>query len=378
MGREVTRRIALAGSLAALLAAATLAPAPGGASLAQELRTRPRRAAGQQPAPPAAPAPAARPDSGKQDTSSAADDEVIKVTTSEVLLPVTVRDAAGALVTTLRREDFRVWEDGIEQPLNALDLRQVPVDVALLVDSSSSVATNLEDFRRAVDEFAAQLGPDDRVCLVKFDDRVELLQDWTRNRQQLRRALARIQSGMFTRFNDALFLSAREQLKPSTTRRRAAVVLSDGVDSGRGDASADDALRAVLVSQASVYVISNTEILRRKKLAELDTLLSGDAASVRFNAVRIDGLRQGLRVLDASEERLKLICSTTGGRFYRPDTFEALESLYRQIAEELRHQYALYYNPLEKTRDGRFRRVRVAVSDPKMSVAARVGYFAQR
>src|SRR5689334_24409406 len=84
-------------------------------------------------------------------------DDVISVSTSEVLLPVTVRDAGGKLVTTLTRENFRVFEDGREQPLSDLALRQVPVDVVLMVDASSSAAANLDDFRRAVEGFVSNL-----------------------------------------------------------------------------------------------------------------------------------------------------------------------------------------------------------------------------
>ena len=82
-----------------------------------------------------------------------------------------------------------------------------------MIDTSSSVATYLDDFSRAVEEFAQKLGPEDRISLIKFDDRVELVQDWTQSRFQLRRALRRITPGMFTRFNDALFLAAHEQLQ---------------------------------------------------------------------------------------------------------------------------------------------------------------------
>ncbi|PYS92865.1 MAG: hypothetical protein DMF64_07725, partial [Acidobacteria bacterium] len=207
----------------------------------------------------------------KADPSSAQkidEDEVIRVNTSEVLLPVTVRDAAGRLVSDLTRESFRVFENGREQPLNDLALRQVPVDVALMVDASSSAAANLDDFRRAAEEFAARLAPEDRISLVKFDDHVELLQDWTTSRVQLRRALRRINGGMFTRFNDALYLAAREQFQ-NPQRRHAVVVLSDGIDSGRGQTTLEQALRALLEAGATVYVISNTEIERAHKQAEL-------------------------------------------------------------------------------------------------------------
>jgi Ca-activated chloride channel homolog len=305
------------------------------------------------------------------------DDEVIRVSTSEVLLPVTVRDAGGTLVTNLRREDFRVFEDGREQPLSDLALRQVPVDVALLVDSSSSVAASFEDFRRAAAEFARQLGAEDRFCLVKFDDRVELLLDWTRSELQLRRALRRLTSGVFTRFNDALALAAREQFPPSR-RRRALVVLSDGVDSNRGASTHADALRSLLEAQVAVYVISNTEIERARKRAELDSLLAAGAAAARFNELRIGDLRESLRVLDRSERELETLAGATGGRLYKPTEFAALETVYQEIAEELRRQYALYYTPAGGAGDGRFRRVRVEVAGRGYRVSTRAGYFAPR
>jgi len=115
--------------------------------------------------------------------------EVISVQTTEVMLPVTVRDAAGRLISDLTRKDFRVYEDNWPQPLSDLALRQVPVDVVLMVDSSSSAVANLDDFRRAAEGFASRLSADDRISLIKFDDRVELLQDWTKSRFQLKRAL---------------------------------------------------------------------------------------------------------------------------------------------------------------------------------------------
>src|SRR5689334_16024076 len=155
--------------------------------------------------------------------------DVISVNTTEVMIPVTVRDASGRLVNELTRNDFRVFENDRMQPLSDLALRQVPVDVVLMVDASSSVAANIDDFRRAAEGFATKLDSDDRISLIKFDDRIELLQDWTKSRFQLHRALGRIEPGMFTRFNDALLLAAREQFG-ETKSRRAVIVLSDGID----------------------------------------------------------------------------------------------------------------------------------------------------
>lgn len=303
-------------------------------------------------------------------------DDVISVNTAEVLLPVTVRDYAGQLVTSLTQKDFRVFEDGAEQPLSDLSLRQVPVDVVLMVDASSSVSDNLDDFRRAAEGFAAHLSDEDRISLVQFDDRVLLLQDWTKSRNQLRRALRRVTPGIFTRFNDAMLLAARDQL-PRANARHAIIVLSDGIDSGRGT-SFDAALRAALQSQTTVYVISNTEIERARKQAQLSTLLAASGAAVRFNELRIGDLRLGLEALDASERNLTQLTGATGGRLYKPRSFDDLERTYAEVAAELRHQYALYFSPSNKKRDGGFRQVRVETTDRKHSVTARIGYFAPK
>lgn len=306
--------------------------------------------------------------------------DVISIETTEVMLPVTVRDANGRLVPDLTRQDFQVFEEGNEQLLTDLALRKVPVEVILMVDASSSVAANIEDFRGAVEKFAAQLNSDDRFSLIKFDDRVELLQDWTKSQFQLHRALTRIKAGMFTRFNDALMLAAREQFGPERAfqSRRAIIVLSDGIDSGRGDTTHEAALQSLLEAQVTVYVVSNTQISRLKKRAELDSLLGGSEPAVKFNQLRIDDLREGLRALDQSEQRLAQLSEMTGGRLYTPRSFSDLGSVYHQVAEELRTQYAIYYIPLNKTRDGSFRRVNVKTTNGAYHTSTRIGYFVPR
>ena len=303
--------------------------------------------------------------------------DVISVNTSEVMLPVTVRDSSGRLVSDLTRRDFRVFEEGREQPLSDLALRQVPVDVVLMVDASSSVAGNLDDFRRAVEGFATRLAPEDRISLIKFDDRVELLQDWTQSKFQLHRALNRIQAGMFTRFNDALLLAAREQFA-STKSRRAVIVLTDGIDSGRGNTTFEVALQGLLRTQVTVYVVSNTAIERAAKKAELDELTRGTDSEQRFNQIRIDDLREGLRVIDFSEERLSQLTTATGGRLYKPASFDELDATYAEVADELRRQYSLYYTPLNRERDGSFRRVSVETATPAYHATTRIGYYAPR
>jgi VWFA-related protein len=301
-------------------------------------------------------------------------EDVISVNTTEILLPVTVRDHTGRLVPNLTRKDFRVFEDGAEQPLNDLSLRQAPVDVALIVDASSSVADNLDDFRSAAEDFASYLSPEDRLCLIQFDDKVTLLQDWTRSMVQLRRALRRIAPGMFTRFHDAMLLASRDQA-PRSDARHAIIVLTDGIDSGRGS-TFDAALRAALQSQTTIYVISNTEIERARKQQELETLLTASESAVKFNKLRVDDLRMGLEALDASERNLDALTSSTGGRVYKPTRFTDLQRTYAEVAQELRQQYTLYYSPINPSRDGKFRRVRVETNTPSHRISARIGYYA--
>ena len=321
--------------------------------------------------PDAPPPPKLRP--AKQSQQEVDPGEVISVDTTEVLLPVTVRDQSGQIVTGLTPKDFRVFEDGIEQPLSDLSLRPVPVDVVLMVDTSSSVIGNLDDFRRAVVGFAEHLAPDDRLSLIQFDDRVRLLQDWTTNRVQFRRSLNRVVPGMFTRFNDAVMLASHEQFQGTNTRR-SIIILTDGIDSGRGGTFAA-AARAALEAQVTVYVVSNTEIERAKKQTELSALLSAPDASVRFNQLRIDDLRLGLAALDGSEKNLVNLTNATGGRLYKPDSFDDLSRTYAEVASELSHQYAIYYKPNNKTRDGRFRRVVVQTIEARYRVSARTGYY---
>ena len=325
------------------------------------------------PAATATPTPTPSPNQSEQEIDP---DDVISVETTEILLPVTVRDADGEFVSGLTRTDFRVFEDGLDQPLSDFSLRQVPVDAVLMVDASSSVAQNLDDFRKAAEGFAAHLAADDRISLIQFDDRVLLLQDWTKSLVQLRRALRRVAPGMFTRFNDALLLAARDQ-KPRASARHAIIILTDGIDSGRG-ATFDTAMRAALQSQTTVYVVSNSAIERGKKEADLSALLSGSNSEVRFNDLKIGDLRLGLAALDASERNMDQLTSATGGRLYKPASFNDLEKTYEEVAEELRHQYALYYSPLNRKRDGAFRRVKVETKNPSFRVAARVGYFAPK
>jgi len=298
------------------------------------------------------------------------DSGVIAIETSEVLLPVTVRDSAGQFVTDLKAEDFTIFEDGTQQPITSFALKRMPVHVVLLIDTSSSVTRELEDFKEAAWRFISRLDADDKVCLIRFDDVVELVQDWTVSRNALKRALNRLQTGMFTKFNEALYLAAHEQLG-KVKGRKAIIVLTDGIDSNRGSVSQERAFRTLVEEEAPVYVVSKTRIQGRADREELAYYQK----SPSLNQLRIDGLKLALAQLETSERQLTRIAEETGGRIFLPESFDNLDDAYQQVADELRSQYVIFYTPTNSTRDGSYRAVRVKVKQPGYHATTRFGYY---
>lgn len=305
---------------------------------------------------------------------STPNEETIAIDTNEVLLPVTVRDSAGQFVPNLKASDFSVSEDGVPQPITSFALKRMPVNVVLLIDTSSSVTKELEDFKAAALEFAKSLDPQDRLSLIKFDDKVELVLDWTTSRPALRRALNRLTTGMFTKFNDALYLAANEQLK-SVSGRKAIIVLTDGIDSNRGYISSAQALRSLVEAETPVYVVSKTLIQRR--VEEREAAVYEQESKSAYNKIKLDGIKMSLAALNRSETQLTRIAEETGGRLFLPQSFDELSAVYQQVADELRSQYVIFYTPQNAARDGSYRAVRVKVSCPHCHATTRLGYYAR-
>ncbi|MGH9939493.1 MAG: VWA domain-containing protein, partial [Blastocatellia bacterium] len=300
------------------------------------------------------------------------DDAVIAIDTAEVLLPVTVRDSTGQFVTDLKVEDFIILEDGSQQPISSFALKRMPVHVVIMMDTSSSVAREIEDFKEAAWRFINQLSPEDQFSLIRFDDEVELVQDWTASRNALKRALNRLRTGMFTKFNDALYLAAREQLG-KIKGRKAIIVLTDGIDSGRGAVSSERAFRTLVEEETPVYVVSKTLIQSRVERDELEYFEKTSSSSV--NKLRIEGLKMTLAQLETSERNLTRIAEETGGRVFLPASFDDLGAAYQQVADELRSQYVIFYTPTNSNRDGSYRAVKVKVKQPGYRATTRFGYY---
>ena len=309
----------------------------------------------------------------RQDRHRKSDDEaVIAIDTAEVLLPVTVRDSRGQFVTDLKAEDFTIFEEGAPQPISSFALKRMPVHVVIMMDTSSSVTHEIEDFKDAAWRFINQLPPEDEFSLIRFDDEVELVQDWTTSRNALKRALNRLRTGMFTKFNDALYLAAREQLG-KIKGRKAIIVLTDGIDSGRGSISTERAFRTLIEEETPVYVVSKTRVQSRVDRDELAYYEKASSSSI--NKLRIEGLKMTLAQLESSERNLTRIAEETGGRIFLPESLDDLGDAYQQVADELRSQYVIFYTPTNSTRDGSYRAIKVKVKQPGYHATTRFGYY---
>lgn len=289
------------------------------------------------------------------------------------MVPVTVRDEAGVPVGGLSADKFFVYDNGERQELTSFNRQRIPARIVLLLDASGSVFSRMSFIRKAAKGFLNGLLPEDRVCVMQFADRVELLQDWTAGSDTagLLKALEwRYHPGQATTFYDGLYLAAQEQLS-RVEGRRIVVLLTDGIDTAeRKRASLSDAVSAIRRTEASVYVISLTESLR----TALKTQDSGWFGRV-FGGADAKQLARYRRLIDDAEQSLALIAKETGGRMFLPVKDEELGPAYLSIAEELRTQYILTYKPRKRAAAGEYRRLRVLVSPGGYEVNAREGYL---
>jgi Ca-activated chloride channel homolog len=317
----------------------------------------------------------ARGQSGRRvlEPTGAQEEDVLRIKTEEILLPVTVRDAAGAPVGGLGREKFLVFDNGVRQEIASFNRERVPANIVLLLDASGSVFSQMRFIREAAKRFMEGLLADDKVCVVQFADRVELLQDWTpaTNLSALAKSLDwRYHPGLRTTFYDGLYLAAREQLS-KVEGRRIIILLTDGLDTaGKQRASYADALNAVRRVDAGVYVVSLTAFLR----SQLEKKAGTSKIRRMFSGYDPREVARFLAMIDESEKLLEGLAARTGGRVFYPLKDDDLAPAYQAIAEELRTQYIITYKPQPRAPAGEYRRVRVLVLPGDFEVATREGY----
>lgn len=305
-------------------------------------------------------------------------DETIRLRAEEVLLNVTVIDPYGRQATDLRKDEFIIAEDGIRQQIAGFATSYVPVSVVILLDGSGSVAGQIESLRTAAIRFVKELGPEDKVSIIEFHATVELIQDWTSNRDDLLHAISwRFRPGMIrtkegrsipasTSLYDALYLAAQEQLT-KVRGRKAIILLTDGLDTS-SKVTYDQALAAVIRSNAVVYVVSKARYFineANRLRGPLGRILGGGAAADSYVAQ-----------MEQAERLMSNLAARTGGQILSPLEDKDLEEAYGRIARELKNQYVITYVPKNEERDGRLRRIQVFLTRPGYTARTRDSYYA--
>jgi VWFA-related protein len=315
------------------------------------------------------------------------ENDVVRVDTTLVTVPVSAVDRQGRFVPNLKKEDFKLTENGVEQPIAYFEPAEKPFTVALLLDTSASTHFHLDEIREAAIEFAKQLRPQDRVLVVSFNDEVLLLTEATNDLNLIESVIeVNANTGSSTRLYDAVDLTIRERLN-AIKGRKAIVLFTDGVDTSSQQASYQSTLREVEELDALIYPIQydTSDYLRAMQGTVPVTVVTtqrgifGTRTSQQTYNVPVNG---GVALpgtskadYDRADQYLHGLADKTGGRLYQANDTKQLADAFSRIAEELRRQYTLgYYSKNSSVADGDRRQIRVRVNQPNVAVKARDSY----
>ena len=274
-----------------------------------------------------------------------AEDDVVRVDSELVILNVTVTDKQRHYVHKLRRPDFKVFEDAREQSISLFSVEETPFAAAILLDTSGSMETRVTLARAAAIRFLGGLREEDVASVYHFGSAVEQLQDFSPGRDLPPMAYGLNAKGM-TALNDAILRAAKD-LSQRPEKRRAIIVLSDGLDT-KSDASADKALNAALGVNASIYTVDMIDPM----------------------TAAVDRMRAAGALKNFANKSGGLYVSSTGG--------QALDEAFSEILQELSNQYTIGYRPTNRTRDGRWRKIELKLSRPELVTRTRDGYRAPK
>jgi VWFA-related protein len=276
-----------------------------------------------------------------------------------VALNVVVTDSAEKFVSGLAQTDFAVFEDGVQQDVSFFGSAEVPLDLAILLDTSASMTDKLETAQQAAIGFVSSLRPDDRVTVIDIKDATKVILPMTDDVSSARNAILATKARGGTALYNGTYLALKEMTKMrrgnGDVRRQAIVVLSDGADTA-SLLGYEDVLDLAKESGIAIYTIS----LRSKS----DLLRAS---------------RSGQRYFSQSDFGMKALAQETGAKAYFPSDISELAGVYSSIADELANQYALGYTSKNPKKDGAYRRVIVRVTDkPGVRTRTRTGYLAAR
>ena len=357
-----------------------------------------------------------------QQSVAAQQTTTLHVQVREVVLPVTVRDKKGSLVTSLQKSDFTLTEDGRLQTIKSFGREtNLPFRLGLLVDTSHSLSGAIENERKAAGKFVDQMlpaepkaGPEsgkDEAFLLHFDREVELLEDFTASREKLHHELEdmgpsrgkrddaqgpetsddnreRPRGGRGgTQLYDAIFLASDDLMKPKDGRK-ALVVFSDGVDRGSKD-TLNDAVDAADRANVAVYTIYFKGEQERGEGGGFPGsggrrggmggggYPGGGGGGYPGGGGGRRGGGGGQREPEVDGKKImEKIATRTGGRYFEAKKKDELEQIYGQIAEELRGQYLLTYTPDVVDKEGGFHKIALKASKDDLTVVTREGYYA--
>jgi Ca-activated chloride channel family protein len=270
-----------------------------------------------------------------------------------VSLNVTVTDPAQKYVVDLNEDDFQVFEDGVKQDVTLFNRTNLPIALALLVDTSASMESRLPIAQEAAIGFARKLRPQDLAEIIDFDSRVIVLQNFTNKAAELEAAIRKTSAGGSTSMYNAIYIALKDLKKavatnPDDIRRQAIVVLSDGEDTS-SLLPFEEVLDLAKRSETAIYAIG---------------LRSAESSS------------SGSKGFREAEFVLRQLAQETGGRSFFPTQVADLNGIYGQIAEELSSQYTVGYTSKNPKRDGAWRRVVVRVNRTGAIARTKQGYFA--
>ncbi len=308
--------------------------------------------------------------SGTQPTKSdepeeIGDDETVRINTALVTIPLSVMDRSGRYVADLRREELRIYEDGVEQEVTFFASLEKPFTVALLLDISDSAVFRLEEVKDAAVAFVDQLRPDDRAIVITFDKRMDILARATSDKETLRQAIRGIKLGAGTSLYNAVDMTLK-QIFSRIEGRKAVVLFTDGVDTSSMGATFQSNLRDAAESDSLIYTVQYELSSSGKRY---DAGMTGK--STGWTEIGVVGRAQRI----TANKYLYLIAERTGGRQFLAKSVEAMRKSFASIAEELRHQYSLGYYPQRSAQAGRQRLVKVRVARPNLIARSRKSYF---
>jgi Ca-activated chloride channel family protein len=297
-----------------------------------------------------APPPAA-PQAGRQ-TQAPGQPPAFRAGVELVSLNVTVADATGRYVTDLEQADFSVFEDGVKQDVTFFNKTNLPVALALMLDTSASMDTKLQTAQEAAVGFVRRLRPQDVAEVIDFDSRVTILASFTNNGGELEQAIRKTSAGGSTSLYNAVYIALKDLKKQvaknvEEIRRRAIVVLSDGDDTSS--------------------LLPFDEVLDLAKRSE--TAIYGIGLRSHEGATESRGFRE-------AEFVLRQLSQETGGRAFFPNQTLDLAKVYGQISDELSSQYTVGYTSRNARHDGLWRRIVVRVDRQQVTARTKQGYFA--